>query len=587
MLTTTVHERPAPGPANHPTVPVRPRRAPPRRRAGALLPPLALALLAAIPRLTNPLAIDPFVDEAYWVHWAVDRFDPRNPATLWHTLAVEGRPPLHYWLLVLTTGLADNAFLAGRIGAALPSIGSTVALYALGRTLVSPLVGIISGVLWALSPFSVFFARIASSDDSTLTFCAIMVALTAVALVRRPGPRTGAVCGVWVGLAVMAKTLGLLAAATPVLAVLTLVQPRAYRRLVRPALAAVIATALVVSPLVPWLPQLSAKVAIHAGLPSIEASVTDSQDAEAPTAGGPVAAEPELPLPDRFRRNLDFSLDVLRHYLGLPMLLLAAAALGLILVQRQRGLLFLALVAVLGFAVMMATTTTPFSRYLLSSTFPLYILAAAAITRFAEAVAGRLRSPSLRPRLAAGLLVAGLAVPLAPMLPFTFRLVSDPWQAPFPPIDRWQYFEQWLTLNGLREVAGFLQNEARDGPVTVLVPRASSEMRVVLPHQALRLYLRDDPAVRFVEEPTIWRAQSFRDLRTWVRADSPTFLVVNGTHGPNAGSPDYIPEYTRRVEVALARDLPQARAVLHIPRPTGPSWLTVYRIDQGRSGPRR
>ena len=104
-------------------------------------------------------------------------------------------------------------------------------------------------------------------------------------------------------------------------------------------------------------------------------------------------------------------------------------------------------------------------------------------------------------------------------------------------------------------------------------------MRVLLPHQALRLYLRRDPAVRFVEEPTLWRAESLRELRPWVRAETSTFLVTNGTHAPYAGSTPDIPGYTRRLEASIARDLPRTKVVLHIPRPTGSSWLTVYRID--------
>src|SRR5919199_2808518 len=46
-------------------------------------PIVALALLAAVPRLFNLLALDPFIDEVGWLHWTVHLFDPSNPSTFW------------------------------------------------------------------------------------------------------------------------------------------------------------------------------------------------------------------------------------------------------------------------------------------------------------------------------------------------------------------------------------------------------------------------------------------------------------------------------------------------------------------------
>ena len=549
-----------------------------RVRAATLTVPAVLVLLAALPRLINPLAVDPFVDEVDWLHWAVDLFVPGDPSTFWTPLAIDGRPPLHYWLLLLTRDVADNAFVAGRAAAALASAACAPALYALGRLLLSERAGLLAGLLWALSPFGVVFGRIASSDDVLLTLCAILTALAAAIAIRRPSMAGALACGFVVGLAILTKTLGVLHAVTIVLAVVVLTTPGTWPRLVRPGLGAGIVVLAVLAPLVPWLPRLYSKAARHADLSGLEA----------PTELGPAAFERLVPGP-LAATNLGLAADLLVAYLGLPVLLFAL--LGVVLAPRRdrRAVLFLALISSIGLAVTVAFSTSLFSRYLLSFSYPLYLLAASGIVRLAELarygpawLASR-RASAVASSPSPALLVVGLGVgaatALAPGLPFTFRLVTSPEQAPWPARDRGQYYESWQSLYGLGQVADFLRREAGTGSVTVLVPRRSSEMRVLLPHQALRLYLRRDPAVRFVEEPTLWRAESLRELRPWVRVETPTFLVTNGTHAPDAGSTPDIPGYTRRLEASIARDLPRTKVVLHIPRPTGRSWLTVYRID--------
>src|SRR5688500_19073729 len=61
--------------------------------------PLGLVALAMCVRVFNLLALEPFGDEVTWLRWALDKFDPRQPATFWTPLEDEGRPPLFFWLL--------------------------------------------------------------------------------------------------------------------------------------------------------------------------------------------------------------------------------------------------------------------------------------------------------------------------------------------------------------------------------------------------------------------------------------------------------------------------------------------------------
>src|SRR5262249_18273415 len=125
-----------------------------------------------------------------------------------------------------------------------------------------------------------------------------------------------------------------------------------------------------------------------------------------------------------------------------------------------------------------------------------------------------------------------------------------------------------------------LRERGRQQPVTVVVPVASREERVLIPYGALRGYLRHDQTVRIVEAPSLYRAQDLRDLRRIAR-DGPTFLLVDGTYTDAPGTPNDVPAYTRLLENRLARDLPEAHPVVRIDRPSAPNWLTLYRLDPG------
>jgi hypothetical protein len=79
--------------------------------------------------------------------------------------------------------------------------------------------------------------------------------------------------------------------------------------------------------------------------------------------------------------------------------------------------------------------------------------------------------------------------------------------------------------------------------------------------------------------PALWRAQDLRDVRRAAR-DSPTYLLVNGSYTDGSGMPNEVPAFTRQLERRLAQDVPEAREVLRIPRPSAPNWLSLYRLDR-------
>ena len=520
---------------------------------------LALAaVLATIPRTVNLLGMDPFVDEASSLDWTLRLFEPTSPRTWLLSMLTDGRPPLYFWLLAPFSAAIDNGFLAGRLLSALADVLCVLALYVLGRELASRTVGALAAILWALSPLPIFFARIAV-DDSLLTFVAVLTTLAAVRLARQPTVATGAWFGLSLGVTVLVKTNGALMGVALPLALVMLGRPAAWRAYVRP-LGAACLTALLPIPL------------LLLGVGPVLHQIVDHTRGAAPGGGNLLVT------------NTVTVAGWLDSYVGDRFLLVVGVGVVLALVLRQTGLLFAALLGCCVLLVIVAITSPIFARRLLLPAFPAFLLAAYAIEQAGYFVAWAARAVGpgrARARLAIGVVVAvvGLVLALEERSDLAVTIVRNPAEANIPGSEQLQYFENWYALYGMGRVADELRAQGSERPVTVLVPPASRENRVIVPYAALRYYLRRDPAVRFVEAPSLWRAQDLRELRRLTR-DGPTFLVVNGSYTPAAGMPNDAPAYTRQLERRLAQDVPSAREVLRIPRPTEPNWLSLYRLDE-------
>jgi hypothetical protein len=267
-------------------------------------------------------------------------------------------------------------------------------------------------------------------------------------------------------------------------------------------------------------------------------------------------------------------------------LFLSLAAIGGVvgLFRSVRSTLFLVLLAVVPSLLFFAVLITPFSRYLLPFSIPLFVLAAVPLVAFADGVYRIMPRPARVGHLATTarvtILATALLIVVQPTLPFTIHLAVDPKRAAIPEYDRLQHLEQWYALYGLREVAEFVHREANGERVTLLVPPFSLEHRLLIPYQSLRHYFRGDEAVRFREVRELADGRSLRVLRLSLCSDEPRFLFLNGTHLDAPATPRGVPNYTRRLEASLLRDVPEAREVLRIPRADGRNWLSLYRFDR-------
>jgi 4-amino-4-deoxy-L-arabinose transferase-like glycosyltransferase len=529
--------------------------------------PLGLVTLALSIRIFNLLALDPFGDEVTWLRWTLDYFDPREPSSYWTPLDDEGRPPLFFWLLALTTTLDPNAFVGGRLAAALTSGATAGVLYVIGTRLFSRGVGLLAGLLWAVLPFGVLFGRLASSDDALLTLCMGLVIWASINLARRPSFASGAMCGGALALAVLSKTLGLLALAVPLCALLTLSIRPSRDKLIQSALGAFLALSVGVSPLLPWASSVLEKADGHADL-----------EMEQRAGGGP-----KHDTAYRIEQNLEDTAAYYLTYLGAPLLALATGALAVGAARRERSVWFLGLALAVGVTPIVVLTTTLYSRYLLAFSLPMYVLAGLSMCRawslFSRGLA-RLQLGSW-PRAA----VSGAAVCLAlavfgPRLALTAAIITDPSRAQLPADDRWRYFDHRWALVGLDEHVAYLTEASKRGPITVVQPRDAPEYRFELPYDALRFYLRGAANIAFDDIPPIRGETSDRVFQTIARSQRPTYLILNDMDPDAEQSRTSPPDTYERVQ----RSIPTAVVAHKSARRHDGYTLTLYRTDAGAAG---
>ena len=129
---------------------------------------LVLILLCAfLLRIYQLNLIPVFVDEAIYVRWAqVMRAEP----SLRFLPLSDGKQPLFMWAVIPFFKFIADPLIAGRVVSVLTGLGTTAGVAALGYLLFkSRKVALLASLLYALSPFAVFFDRMALVD-SMLSF---------------------------------------------------------------------------------------------------------------------------------------------------------------------------------------------------------------------------------------------------------------------------------------------------------------------------------------------------------------------------------------------------------------------------------
>lgn len=142
---------------------------------------ILILMVALVLRLYHLDLLPVFADEAIYVRWAqVMRAEP----TLRFVPLSDGKQPLFMWSTIPFLKLISNPVIAGRMVSVLAGVGSLIGVFVLTYYLFkSKKAALVASLIYATSPFSVFFDRMALVD-SMLTMFGVWILLLAILTVR-------------------------------------------------------------------------------------------------------------------------------------------------------------------------------------------------------------------------------------------------------------------------------------------------------------------------------------------------------------------------------------------------------------------
>ncbi|MBN1263517.1 MAG: glycosyltransferase family 39 protein [Candidatus Pacebacteria bacterium] len=394
-----------------------------------------IIILFFLLRLPNLTLLPVFADEAIYLRWAqVMKSEP----TLRFLPLSDGKQPLFMWLVMIFLKFFKNPLYCGRAISVFSGLGSLAGIFFLGRLVFDDQrVGLAGAFFYAITPFFVFFDRMALVD-SLLTCLVIWFFVFSIWLAKNPRLDLAMISGIILGLALITKSPGLFLA---FLLPATLLWFRPERKKNRKKKLSLFR--LGIFWLVIWFFGFVIYNLLRLG-PNFGLISSRNQDYVFSLAE--VLSHPLDPL----RPHLNDLRQWLPNLFTWP--ILGLAIWGVIRGFKSpsiKAVIFLLTIA--GLPVLaqagIARVFTP--RYLLFAVWPVSLLAAFGLV----SLSGR------RPKYQAWLILVFLIWPLF----YNWHLLTDPPKAPLPRKMRSGYLEEWTSGSGILEAADFIKERLRSG----------------------------------------------------------------------------------------------------------------------------
>jgi 4-amino-4-deoxy-L-arabinose transferase-like glycosyltransferase len=386
-------------------------------------------------RLFHLTIIPVFADEAIYIRWS--QIMASEPTLRFLPLS-DGKQPLFMWILMFYVKRLADPLFAGRLPSTLTGIGSMIGLFFLTYYIFkSKLAAILASVLWAVSPLSVFFDRMALVD-SMLTCFGIWTLFLSLVTADALRLDMAMILGFVLGLAGLTKSPALFFAALIPVSVILLKKPKhlfKYAGLL--AVAYLIAFGMYnIQRLGPNFNLLTSRTGDYVfPLSRILTYPTDPIRYNLPTTGSWLFA------------------------MG-PIGLVLLAAIGIILNYKRSlpydGRKYKKYILILGVwflapLIFEAEYTKSFTlRYILFLAPPLYVFAASAFNNL-----------KCKWKYATGLAFVIFIVQAGI---FDWFLLTNPEKANFPQRERSGYFQEWTSGIGIKQAADYVRNIYNKNP---------------------------------------------------------------------------------------------------------------------------
>lgn len=403
---------------------------------------VALYFILRLPNLTlQPI----FADEAIYIRWAqVMRAEP----TLRFLPLSDGKTPLFMWVMIPLFKFISDPLLAGRFLSVISGFFTLLGVFFLSRKIYNTRTAFWASLLYAITPYTVFFDRMALVD-SMLSAFTVWVIYFAVWLVSSLRLDIAMILGYLLGGAILTKTPGMFNLfLLPTTAIGFIRRKGGRHAFVKLVLlwGVAIAIALVIYNILRLGPNFQ---------------LLSSRNADYIFSPLELVGRPLDPFIPHFRDIADWFPKLFTWPILFCIVMGIIYTLYVIWQQLFHGpslmggvVLFWALLPLL---VNMAFLRTFTARYLLSSVPLLLIIAGFGVTKILPRLAYIQRFPIIL------MLIVLLPLPLY----FDFFLLTSPGKAPLPKEERKGYFEDWTAGFGFSDIAKYLVDKSKDKKVVL------------------------------------------------------------------------------------------------------------------------
>lgn len=393
---------------------------------------LLISLVYFLFRLPN-LTLQPiFADEAIYIRWAqIMKAEP----TLRFISLTDGKTPLYMWLMTPFFKIFDDPLFAGRLLSVLAGFLTLLGAIFLNWRCFGKSAAFWAGLLIAITPFIVFFDRMALVDSMLAAF-SIWALNFALILIENSRLDLSMILGYILGAGLLTKTPGLFNVLMLPVSFVAFNWSQSHRQksFIKTVIYFVISAAIGM-----FIYNL-----LRLG-PGFESLSSRNQDYIFPFTR--IFTSPLDPLIPHLEDLIDWFFKMLT--IPIMVFVLLGIAFTFINKNRKAMVIFLWLLGPLLAELFLLQTFT--ARYILSAIAPLLCLAGWGISLVIQKLKIK-KEP-----VTAVILLSVL--PLA--LIFDFYLLTDPAKADLPREERIGYFEDWTAGYGFPEIADFLITQAQ------------------------------------------------------------------------------------------------------------------------------
>lgn len=400
-------------------------------------------LLLRLPNLTQqPI----FADEAIYIRWAQVI---KAESTLRFLPLSDGKTPLFMWLLVPFLKIFSDPLFAGRFISVISGFFTLLGVFFLSKRVFNTRTAFWAGLLYVITPYTVFFDRMALVD-SMLSAFTVWTLYFAVWLVKNIRLDLAMILGYLMGGAILTKTPGMFNLFLLPLTIIGFKREKGRGKYALVRLVVLWAVAIGIALMMYNILRLG---------PNFH--MLSSRNADYVFSPMELAGRPLDPFIPHFN---DIS-DWFPKLFTWP--ILVSVILGIIYIgfglwrQLFTGQYLLRAVvllwAILPLLVNMAFLKTFTARYLLTSVPLLLVIAGFGVTKLLPPFAYVKKLP----------LVLILVVLLPLPLYFNYSLLTIPEKAPLPRAERRGYFEDWTAGYGFSDIAKFLISKSQNQKIVL------------------------------------------------------------------------------------------------------------------------